>query len=384
MRLGFDLRPFLKEETGVGVYLRNLLVHLAQIDHENEYFLFSASLRDRFPPEKLPHFQKYYWRDLKIPVRCLNFFWYQLCWPPLEAFFRQGLDLTHSPTPLLLPSRGKMVVTVHDLFALDFPSMAEAEASWAFPRHASRSLARADGIITFSNFMKADILRRFPSIEAAKVRVIPHGLESYFLETVAPEELRTFRKRVSLPDDFLLFVGTLEPRKNLSRLVIAFKILLSRYPSLHLVLVGKGGKEEKSLRRQVASLQLENKVHFLGYINRWGLRNFYHLATALIMPSLCEGFGFPLVEAMACGLPVLASNATALPEVGGPAALYFNPTEPEDIARTAASLLEDPELRQHLIQEGQKRVRNFSWERAASNTLTFYREVMAVCDENCG
>jgi len=376
MRLGFDLRPFLREETGVGVYLRNLLVHLAQIDHENEYYLFSASLRDRFPREKLPPFQKYYWRDLKIPVRGLNFFWYQLGWPPLEIFFRQGLDLTHSPTPLLLPCRGKMVVTVHDLFALDFPLMAEAEASWAFPRHVSRSLARAEGIITFSNFMKADILKRFPSLEASKVRVIPHGLEPFFLETVLAEELQTFRNQFSLPEDFLLFVGTLEPRKNLSRLIKAFQALVSPYPSLHLVLVGKGGKEEKSLRRLVASLQLENRVHFLGYVSRWSLRNFYHLATALIMPSLCEGFGFPIVEAMACGLPVLASKTAALPEVGGPAALYFNPEDPEDMARTTASLLDDPELRKHLSQEGQKRVRNFSWERAASNTLAFYAEVM--------
>lgn len=376
MRLGFDLRPFLKAETGVGVYLRNLLQHLAKLDQENEYYLFSASLKDRFPPEKLPGFQRRRFRDLPIPVRLLNLLWYRLAWPPLELFFLRHLDLTHSPTPFLLPCRGKMIVTVHDLFAFEHPEMAEAEAGWAFRRRLVPCLSRADGIITFSHFMAGEIKRLFPGINSAKIKVIPHGLDPFFLQPILPADLKAWEQRFHPPEKFLLFVGTLEPRKNLARLIQAMKIIRSECPAYHLFLIGKAGQEEKKLRQLVASLGLEDAVHFVGYVSPVDLKIFYERAAALVLPSLTEGFGFPLLEAMACGLPAAVSKVAALPEVGGPAALYFNPENYEEMASVIISLLKNPSWQAELRQAGKKRAAEFLWEKAAAETLKFYREVV--------
>jgi len=376
MRLGFDLRPFLKEETGVGVYLRHLLENLAKIDAKNEYYLFSASLKDRFPREKLPDFRNFHFKDKKIPVRLLNFFWYGFSWPPVDTFFGTWLDLTHSATPFILPSRGKKVVTVHDLFALDYPRLAEGEARWAFRRGIKKNLVRADGIITFSEYMFRDIRRRFPFLPPEKIRVIPHGLDPFFLEPVSEAELEAFARRKLLPADFLLFVGTLEARKNVARLIRAFQQISLMRPSLHLILIGKRGREEEKIKEMVEVLGLKEKVHFKGYVDRSELKLFYHLARALVMPSLVEGFGFPVIEAMACGLPVLASRTTALPEVGGEAALYFEPENVRDIIQAIQAILDNPDLRCHLSQKGRRRARDFSWEKAAARTLDFYEQLV--------
>lgn len=376
MRIGFDVRPFLKEETGVGVYLRHLLNHLAQIDDQNEYCLFSSSLKDRFLVDRVPSFKKVYLVDQRIPVRCLNIFWYRFSWPPLDLFFGLPIDLTHSPTPLILPCRGKKIVSVHDLFALDFPDLAEAEARWAFPKRVESSLSQADGLITFSKFMEKDILNRFPFLKPEKIKVIPHGLDPFFLEPISSEELKAFAFTHSIPSDFLLFVGTLEPRKNLDRLLFAFKEINNRRPSLHLILIGKKGQAEKKLKEQVEFLGLKDKIHFLGYRSRYELKLFYHLARALVLPSLCEGFGLPILEAMACGLPVLASKSSAMPEVGGEAALYFDPQNIQEMVEAISSFLSNRELSLTLAEKGRRRAQEFSWEKAARMTLEFYYQVV--------
>lgn len=382
MRLGFDLRPFLKEETGVGVYLRHLLENLAKIDEKNEYYLFSSSYKDRFPREKLPAFRNFHFRDKKIPVRCLNFFWYGFTWPPVDTFFGTCLDLTHSATPFILPSRGKKVVTVHDLFALDYPQLAEGEARWAFRRRIKKNLVRADGIITFSEYMYRDIRRRFPFLPPEKIRVIPHGLDPLFLEPVCDAEVKAFARRKLLPSDFLLFVGTLEARKNVARLIQAFREISSLRPSLHLVLIGKRGREGEKIKGMVEDLGLKERVHFKGYVDRSELKLFYHLARALVIPSLVEGFGFPVIEAMACSLPVLASRTSALPEVGGEAALYFDPENVKEIIQAIQAILDNPDLRFTLCQKGLRRAREFSWEKAAARTLDFYEKIVGQKDED--
>ena len=183
MRLGFDLRPFLREETGVGTYLKNLLFHLSGIDTANEYFLFSASWKDRFPGEKIPPFARMKFHDLRIPVKFLNSLWQKRRSPPLDLFFRTRLDLAHSATPLILPTRGKKVITVHDLFFMDFPQMAGEEAGGTFFRLAAASFRDADGIVTSSHSTKIELIARF-ALEERKVTVVYPGLDRRFLEEV--------------------------------------------------------------------------------------------------------------------------------------------------------------------------------------------------------
>ena len=375
MRLGFDLRPFLREETGVGKYLRNLLFELAKIDRTNEYFLFSSSWKDRFPDEKIPPFERREFRDCRFPVRTLNWLWRKRRRPSLDFFFRTELDLVHSATPLIVPTRGKKVITVHDLFFMDFPDQAGWEAGKVFFRLAAASFRNADGIVTPSTVTAIAIISRF-AVDEKKLKVIPHGLEKRFLEEVPAAELMATRKRSNLPASFLLFVGAQEPRKNLVRLVEALKIIHRCGFQIALVLAGPPGEDSAVIRAKAESLGISHWVMTTGYLSDSEIRNIYRLATAFVMPSLCEGFGMPLIEAMASRVPVAASRVSAMPEVCRDAAVYFLPDSPEDMAEKISSVIRDEDLRNELIAKGRERALDFRWEKAAAETLAFYESLV--------
>jgi len=374
MRIGFDLRPFLKEETGVGVYFKNLLFELARLDAENEYYLFSASWKDRFEAAKVPPFKKKHFRDLRWPVRAVNVLWYQLGRPRLDSVFKTALDLTHSPTPIILPTRGKKIVTVCDLFFMDVPGKADREARRHFFRGAKRSLDQADGILTISEFTKKALMERFGLAES-KIKVTYLGLNGAYQEAASREELDAARRALNLPPEFLLFVGATEPRKNLLNLMDALALVHQRYKKIPLVLVGRRGDDHDRLMARIASRGLGPWVRVLGYRPDRDVRNLYQAASGFVFPSFCEGFGLPLIEAMACGVPVAASGVAAMPEVAGDAALYFDPERPDDMAEKIAMILQDDGLKQALIRKGRTRAQDFRWERTASETLTFYGAV---------
>jgi len=375
MRLGFDLRPFLREETGVGTYLRNLLFQLARIDRTNEYFLFSSSWKDRFPADKIPPFERLRFRDCRLPVRVLNSLWQKRRRPYLDSFFRTGLDLAHSATPLVLPTRGKKIITVHDIFFMDFPDKAGEEAGKVFFRLAAASFRDADGIVTSSATTAVELVSRFV-LDEGKVKTIPPGLDAGFLEDPPAEELEATSERFHLPSSFLLFVGAQVPRKNLVRFLDALKIIHLHGLEIPLVLAGPEGEDSESIRAKAEKLGLSRWITTTGYIEGRTVRNIYRLATAFVLPSLCEGFGIPLLEAMASGVPVAASRTSSIPEVCRDAAVYFDPESPESMADKIASLLENKGLRDTLIAKGKERARSFSWERTAREMLVFYEAVM--------
>lgn len=374
MRLGFDIRPFLKQETGVGIYFKNLLFNLSRLDKENEYFLFSSSWKDRFDREKIPPFSRLHFRDLRIPVRVLNFFWYRLGWPRLDGIFGNPLDLTHSPTPLPIPAKGKNVVTVYDLFFMDFPRQADSEARKVFSRKIGSSLPRADGIVTISNFTRDQILDRF-RIDPARVHTIYLGIDHEYWTESDEAGLKEISRRLQLPRGFLLFVGALERRKNIPMLIEALKILHKKSWKVPLVLAGRQGEAFPEIRKKVEHLGLGSAVFYTGYCSEKELRGLYHLADLLIYPSLWEGFGLPLLEAMACGLPVVTSRRTAIPEIAGDAALYFDPESAEDMAAQIIRGLEQASLREDLIQRGISRAGRFSWSKTAEDTLALYKDL---------
>jgi glycosyltransferase involved in cell wall biosynthesis len=371
MRIGFDLRPFLKEETGVGVYFRNLLFELAKIDRENEYFLFSCSWKDRFPRDRIPPFSRRRFRDLRLPVRAVDFLWYKLGWPPLDRFFGAKLDLTHSPAPVFLPTRGKKIITVNDLFFLDSPDQADRGARRNFAGRVARAVEAADGIVTISGFSRRSILDRFP-VDEKKIRVIPLGVDSEWKSEPADADLVRVRAELAPPGPFLLFVGALEPRKNLVRLVEALKILHDRGQKVPLLIVGRPGGDSVRVRDNIERLGLGPMVKLLGYLDADSVRCLYRLAAALVFPSLAEGFGLPVLEAMAGGLPVAASGTSAIPEVAGGAALLFDPASPEDIAQKVGQILDDQQLRRGLAEKGRNRAALFDWKKTAVATLEFY------------
>jgi glycosyltransferase involved in cell wall biosynthesis len=374
MRIGFDLRPFLREETGVGVYFRNLLFALARLDAENEYFFFSASWKDRFAADRLPPFPRSHFRDKRWPVRAVNAAWYGVGRPKLDTIFGTRLDLTHSPTPLVLPTRGKTIVTVCDLFFMDDPARADADARRHFLGRTESSLRRADGVIVISEFTKRAVQQRF-GLDERKIKVTHLGLSDAFKGPVDAPAVERTRRTFSLPDEFLLFVGATEPRKNLPRLIDALAVVHKRYKKIPLAIVGRPGAGQTALVERIKGQNLETDVRLLGYLAEADVRNLYRAAAAFVFPSSCEGFGLPLLEAMAGGLPAAVSGVSALPEVGGDAALYFDPDDTDDIANKIIAVLTDASLRAKLKARGLERAAIFSWDKTAAETLDFYRVV---------
>lgn len=375
MRIGFDIRPFLREETGVGVYFRNLLFSLAKIDKINEYFLFTSSLKDRFSPKKIPPLERKHFREFPYPVKMINFLWQRLGWPPLDSFFKNQLDLTHSPTPLPLPTKGKKIVTVYDIFFLEFPELADNEARRNFAQRMENTLQKADGIVTISRFTARQLRERF-DLDGERMKIVYPGIDQSYWENVDQSRLQQTKTDYDLPSDFLLFVGASEQRKNLLNLLEAVKIIHARYKKINLLLIGPRGQDYKKVRTKIRQLELDAWVKMFGYLDDSELKNFYGLASAFLYPSLWEGFGIPLLEAMACGVPVVTSQTSALPETGGEAAVYTDPKNPEDIAEKTIRVLEDDVLRERLISAGKKRIQSFRWDNAAADLLRFYEFIM--------
>jgi glycosyltransferase involved in cell wall biosynthesis len=375
MRVGFDVRPFLKEETGVGIYFKNLLFALAKIDVENEYFLFSSSWKDRFDAKKIPPFTRRRFKDLFYPVKAVNFLWNRLGWPSMDLFFNTSLDLVHSPTPLVLPSRGKKIVTVYDLCFLEYPHLSDDESRHVFSSRIEESLHRADGIITISHFSQEQILKRF-SINKEKIHVTYLGIDHDFWRGITPEETVRIKSSLNLPSSYLLFVGAQEPRKNIGKLIDALKLVHRQYKKIPLVLAGREGKDSALILDKIIACDLKEWVYQTGYLNDSELRGVYRRASAFVFPSVCEGFGLPLLEAMVSGIPVVSSQSAALPEICEDAALFFDPEHPEDMAERVIHVLKDETLRRNLVLRGKKRVADFSWESTAKNTLSIYRSLV--------
>jgi len=375
MRIGFDLRPFLRHATGVGIYYKNLLFSLARIDTNNQYYLFSSSYKDRFHQEELPPFSQCEFRDARYPVKLINFLWQRLGWPSLDKFFNTGLDLTHSPTPLLLPTKGNKIVTVYDLFFMDFPAFVQGEARKNFAQKIENSLHRADGILVISQFVKDQILNRF-SLNEEKIKVVYLGVDPDFTNKPSVAQTEIVKKKYALPSTFILFVGAIEPRKNLVKLVEALEFIHEKSYDVPLVIVGKKGMDYQNLKKKIEDIKLQSQVLFLDYLPEGDLKTLYHLASCLVFPSFCEGFGLPLVEAMASECPLVISRSPALPEIARDAALYFHPEDAVEMASQIITVLDDEDKRKILIEKGNQRVRDFSWTQTAENTLEFYRSVL--------
>ncbi len=332
-----DLRSFLKDETGIGVYFKNLLHSLAEIDKTNFYYLLSASLKVRFPQEKRPAFLHSAFHDLFLPSRLLDFLWDRYKKPAFDRFFRTSLDLTHSATPLALPTLGKTVVTVHDLFFVDFPDLTDKDTRRRFKNRTGDSLCRADGVIAVSEYTRKEILDKF-AVDPRKVKVIHHGMNKRFQVTLSTAFKSVLKTKYDLPSEFLLFVGAVEPRKNLITLVDALKDVHDRYSRIPLIIAGRKGSDYPKLQKRIARLGLGAYIRILDYLPDEDVQGLYSLATLLVFPSLCEGFGFPLLEAMASGLPIVTAQAAALPEIAGDAALFFPPVSCGDVGEHSAGI----------------------------------------------
>ncbi len=359
---------------GISWYIRNLVPALRRTDQENQYTLFLGDRR--YPPELAPG-DRFRTVVSHLPtVRpIVRMFWEQMLQP--AVLYRDGVEVLHSMgyvQPYACPCSS--VVTVHDLSFLLFPQY----FNWMnrlYLAHFTRfSTRRANRVIAVSESTKQDLIRLM-GLPAAKIDAVHSGIQPGFFPIRDQAVLDGFRRRQGIDRPFILFISTLEPRKNAERLVHAFARLKKGGNLPHaLVLGGAKGWLYERIFGTVQELGLQQEVIFPGFIPSADLPLWYNSADLFVYPSLYEGFGSPPLEAMACGTPVVVSNTSSLPEVVGDAALLADPGDTEALAAAISQALTDTSLRTSLTEKGLARAQQFSWENTACQTVESYRRAM--------
>lgn len=372
MRIGIDASSTIPPRTGVGNYTHHLLQALGKIDKENEYILYFNYFRPGkiVPNFEQPNFEKAINRIPSKVQRILhnNF---KL---PIELFVGK-IDVFHNPNYFLPPTRGaKEVVTIHDLTFKRFPETQTGKDARYFNKWVPEALKMANEIITDSQNTKRDIIELL-GVPENKINVVYGAVDQRFLPINNIQILQEVKIKYNLPEKFLLYVGMLEPRKNIPSLLRAFAVLKKQHFYHKLVAVGGKGWLYDEIFEIASQLNLTEDVIFAGYVPDEDLPAFYNLADLFVFPSLYEGFGLPPLEAMACGTPVVCSNASSLPEVVGDAAIMVDPYDMEGLAEAMHKALADVTLQQKMRAKGLKRAKLFSWEEAAKKTLAVYRKV---------
>lgn len=366
MRIGIDARLVDYRQAGITQYTLQLLEALADVNVEDE-FLLLTSRRRREPLVSQTGFTQR--RILTPPHHTLEQYTLPLEISPL------GLDVLHSPD-FIPPFRRncRSVITVHDLNFVLYPHFLTKSAA-RFYGQIDEAVRHTDAIIAVSQATKEDVTRLL-GVPEHKITVIYEAASPVYRRLDDPDISARVRQRFGLERDFLLFVSTIEPRKNVPTLLKAFKRLLESYrPDVDLVLAGERGWLYEEVFQLVTDLNLLERVHFLGRVTAEELVWLYNTAQALVAPSFYEGFGLTPLEAMACGTPVIVSNISSFPEVVGDAGLLVDPYEEEDLAVAMWRLLSDAELRASLVEKGLTRAGLFSWEKAARQTLDLYHSL---------
>ncbi len=366
MRIGIDARLVYYHQAGIGQYILRLSQALAQIDREDQFTIFKSR------------------KDKTHIVDQANFKNEQLWTPSHHRFERLAmsleltpfsLDVLHSPD-FIPPSRTRCpsVITMHDLAFLLYPRFLTRESARYYGQ-VDLAARQADHIIAVSESTKRDTVR-FLGVPEDKITVIYEAAHPLFTPVTNNETLSRVRERYQLPQDFILFVSTVEPRKNLPTLLRAFRRLRDNYKSeAVLAVAGNRGWLFEEVDQVVSELNLGDAVRFLGGVPNEELVYLYNAAKLFVLPSFYEGFGLPPLEAMACGTPVIVSNVSSLPEVVGDAGILISPEDIEGLTVAMWRVLTDEKMRRELREKGLKRARVFSWERAARETLAVYRQV---------
>ncbi len=354
---------------GISRYIQNLLWALPSAGPEWEYHVYAGEPRAR---EVLPAHSLHSTRwPTQSPVG--RILWEQAIWPFELA--RNKYSLVHSlafVSPLL--NRVPSIVTVYDLSFILYPEYFRPLNRMYLKWGTRMSVARARRVIAISESTRGDLVRLM-GIPAQKIDVVPPGVEAEFFGARSSEWLYEFKRARGLPDHFLLYLGTLEPRKNIPTLVRAFMRARNRYNLPHqLVLAGGRGWKDQEITQVLE--EAGSAVIRPGFVPQAELPDWYRAADAFIYPSRYEGFGMPVLEALAVGTPVITSNCSSLPEAIGDAGIMVDPSDQDALAEAIVQVLTNQALREELAERGPLRARTFTWERAAHATVTSYRRAL--------
>lgn len=353
MRILLDYRPALRERTGVGEYIHELARAVAQSAPSGESLtLFSSSYKNRLPDDPVPGTETV---DRRVPVSVLNFAWHRLQWPPVERLATGPFDIVHAAHPLLIPTTGAArIATIYDLDFLDHPERSHAEIRRDYADLAASHARDADHIITISEHSAREIQTRF-GVSASQVSICAPGAPAWRARDHEP---------FAGP---ILFLGSLVPRKNLATLLEAYERLIARRPDAPaLILAGNITDASAPILARAQRPPLAGRVELPGYIEPAERESLYKRAAVFVLPSFTEGFGMPILEAMAAGVPVIAAHAGALPEAVGTAGRLFDPSDPEALAVALDAVLGSAEARARMSAEGQTQARRFTWTAAAA------------------
>ncbi len=369
-RIGIDARKI--ADFGIGTYIRHLVRALAELDSENDYLLFVGRAYDGELDDLPPNFRRV---SERAPVYSLRE-QVVLSW----RLARLSLDLyhaTHYVLPLVAPRR--VVVTIHDIIHLLYPEFLPNPLAFLYAqRMIRRSLNRADVVISDSQNTRTDLMDYF-EVDGRKIRRIYPGVAEEFRRPLGEEVLQHWRDRFGLHRPYLLFVGNPKPHKNLDNVVQAFAQAVERHGfDTDLVCVGGRDGADAKVKQRAAQLGLGERVKLLGHVEPEALPPLYQGATLFLYPTLYEGFGLPVVEAMASGVAVVTSNSSALREIAEGYAELVDPLDVDAIGGAVARCLADGEHRRTLADQGRRRARDFDWRRTAEQTLEVYRTALAA------
>lgn len=377
-RIGIDVTAALTQGGGIGRYTRELVQALAQVDKNSDYHLFSAKPPDHLPVlNPLPTEKNFTYHPSRVSEKWLYRLWYRLNVPMPVQWFTGRLDLFHSPDFVLPPTSGNIptLLTVHDLSFHHYPEHFTRPLVNYLNRVVPRSVARATHILADSEATKDDLMTIW-GVAAAKITVLYSGVNPLFKPVEKDEELKAVRQKYGLGNwPYLVSVSTVQPRKNYQMLIRAFKPLTQSWPH-HLVIAGGKGWLYEDILAEAEKQGLQDKVHFLGFVADADLPALYTQATLMLFPSFYEGFGLPLLEAMACGVPVLSSDASCLPEVAGNAGRLLSPHEEPAWTSTMHKLLLDGKERGRMVAEGFRQARQFTWKNAARQLVAVYQGLL--------
>ncbi len=383
MRIALDYNAALRQNAGIGRYTRELVRAFVQLASDDQLVLFYAA-RD-LPPdhyglralrELQAHFRQIEIAPIPLAERWLTIMWQRIRVPIPVEYWTGPVDLVHAPDFVLPPVRSaRTLLTVHDLTFRIHPETAHANLRRYLERAVPRSLRKASHVLVDSVSTQRD-LQQLMGVDPSRVTVLYPGVGAHFRTVTDAEALNAVRRKYQLPQRFLFFISTLEPRKNLSRLMEAFERLRTNSAALHDVQLLLGGKPGWLSEPILEQAHHTDGVRLLGPIPDEDLPALYTLAAATVYPSLYEGFGFPPLESLACGTPTLVANTSSLPEVVGDLGVLVDPGDVASLVRGLERVLHDPHVRGLAQQHGPAQAARFTWERAGRQLRDVYQAVV--------
>lgn len=370
MKIIIDITPLTQKGTGIKEYTFNIVKNILDIDKENEYLLYSWGKIDKDAINDLKKYNNCGLKIINIPGFLLflrdkiKFLLGGLMAPRADIFFSPDFTL-----PLCVKAKKKFVV-IHDLAFIIYPDFFPKKTN-IFLEKIKYSVKTADKVIADSLNTKKDIIK-YLDVKEEKIDVIYCGISKEFENLEKREEATKTKEKYNLKN-YILSVGTIQPRKNFIKLIEAFLMIKDAFPDLCLVIAGNKGWLYNEVLKKANELKLNKKIIFTGFISQEEKLNLYRGAEAFVLPSFYEGFGIPVLEAFACKIPVLCSDNSSLKEVAGPAAIMFNPDSALDMAEKITGVLRGNALRDDLIKKGQERLKMFSWKTSAQKILEIFK-----------